>query len=123
MKRTTLLAAAFAFAGTVAFAQSALDNAVQSLTSQGFTNIEVKSGATTAKIEAVRGGEKVEITIDLDSGAVVKSETQTVGPDGTTSSDDSADDSSDDDSGDDNGHHTGGDDSGHGGHGGSGSDD
>ena len=116
MKRATLLAAVFALAGTVAFARSALDSVVQSLTDQGYSNIEVKSGATTAKVEAVRGTEKVEITIDLSSGAVLKRETETVGegdinaPDDGT--DDSSDDSSDDDSDDDSGHHSGSDDSG-----------
>lgn len=113
MKRTTFIAAVFALAGSVVFAQSALDSAIKALTDQGFTNIEVKSGAATAKIEAVNGTQKVEITIDLANGTVLKRESESLGADGTTA-DDSTDDS-DDDSDDDSGHHGGN--SGNSGHG------
>lgn len=127
MKRTTFLAAVIALAGTSVFAAIPVDDAVKALTDQGFGQIEVKTGATTAKIEAIRGTEKVEITIDLRTGSVLKQETGTVADDGSqTSTDDSTDDnggtSGDDGSSDDNGGSSGGNGSGddHGGNSGHG---
>ena len=106
MYHRTLLAMAFVLTGTAGFALTQVETAVQSLTDQGFTNIEVKQGAATTKIEATRGTEKVEITIDSTTGDVIKSETSAADDSSTTGTpgevetgDDSADDNGDDNDG------------------------
>jgi len=53
---------------------------IDSLQSQGYTRIEVKNGLSQVKIEAIRGTEKVEVVYDKETGAVLKSETETVQP-------------------------------------------
>jgi len=53
---------------------------IDSLQSQGYTRIEVKKGLSQVKIEAIRGTEKVEVVYDKETGAVLKSETETVQP-------------------------------------------
>lgn len=136
--KTTLLAAAFALAASVAMAQDATQALIDQFQADGYTHIEVKRGTKQIKIEAIKGTEKIEIIIDAATGAVVKREVGTVeaGDDTTPGvSDDGSDDDNgtddhdddDDDGDDDNSGHGGGDDdnSGHGGGGnsGSGSDD
>ncbi len=53
---------------------------IDSLQSQGYTRVEVKEGPSQVKIEAIRGTEKVEVVYDKETGAVLKSETETVQP-------------------------------------------
>jgi hypothetical protein len=126
MKRITLLAAAFALTSGFALAQDVVDSTVAKLTSDGFSQIEVKRTDTLAKIEANNGSQKVEITIDLGTGEVVKTETRNLSSSSSSesSSDDSSDDDgqgSDDNGSDDNGSDdNGGDDSDNGGSGDSG---
>lgn len=84
--------------------------------SQGYTRIEVRLTQTQAKVEAIRGTEKIEVIYDLATGAVLKKQTETVkaGEDttpgvfvrdeaGSTSSggSDGGDDDSDDEDGND----------------------
>lgn len=128
MKRIAILAAAFAMTASMGLAQSVGDSVVADLQAQGFTNIEVKTRANSVKIEAVKNGQKIEITLDKSTGEVIKQETESVDSSSSTTTEDSSDDSSDDSSGsssdDGPGHDVGDDhggDSGHGG--GSGSDD
>ena len=100
MKTTFLYVAAFSLLGSVAMA-TPVDDLVKSLTDQGATNVEVSRGDKTTKVEGVVDGRKVEVTIDNETGNVVKQETDSV--DGATgSTDDSANDNSNDsaDSGD-----------------------
>ena len=100
MKTTFLYAAAFSLLGSVAMA-TPVDDMVKSMTDQGATNVEVSRGDKTTKVEGVVDGRKVEVTIDNETGDVVKQETDSV--DGATgSTDDSANDNSNDsaDSGD-----------------------
>ena len=78
MKRTFQLAAAFALIGSGAMAELNTDAAVQALQDQGYTRIEVRTTATETKVEAIRGTEKVEITYDSATGAVLKTETARV---------------------------------------------
>jgi len=133
MKRIAILAAAFAITASMGLAQSVGDSVVADLQAQGYTNIEVKTRANSVKIEGVKDGQKIEITLDKSTGEVIKQETESADSSSSTSTDDSTDDSMDD-SGDDNSGTSGGDDgpnhdagddhggdSGHGG--GSGSDD
>ena len=100
MKTTFLYVAAFSLLGSVAMA-TPVDDLVKSLTDQGATNVEVSRGDKTTKVEGVVDGRKVEVTIDNETGNVVKQETDSV--DGATgSTNDSANDNSNDsaDSGD-----------------------
>lgn len=122
MKRTLMMTAAFLFAGQMAFAALSTDTVVSDLTGQGYTRIEIKTGPTQMKVEAIRGTEKLEIVYDIETGAVLSQETGEVYQgenttpgveigtddddfvDGSDDGNDSADgtDVNDDNSGDDN---------------------
>ena len=78
MKRTLLMTAAFLFAGQMAFAALSTDTVVSDLTGLGYTRIEIKTGPTQMKVEAIRGTEKLEIIYDIETGAVLKQETGVV---------------------------------------------
>ena len=118
MKRILMMTtAAFALSASLAMAQSVQDQIVTALQGQGFERIEVTTGLTQVKVEAIRGGVKVEYIYDLATGALLKQEQQSVDAGDDTSpgveydtedgdflddsSDDSDDDGSDDDSSDD----------------------
>jgi hypothetical protein len=45
---------------------------------EGYTRVEVKMSATQAKVEAIKGTQKVEVIYDLATGAILKKETETV---------------------------------------------
>ena len=45
----------------------------------GYTRVEIKVGATQVKVEAIRGTTKIETIYDAATGAVLKTETSTVG--------------------------------------------
>ncbi len=121
MKRTTLMAAVFALAATVALAQDATQSLIDQYQADGYTRIEVKVGPTQTKIEAIKGSTKVEVVIDNATGAVLKQETEAVSAGENTTpgvfvdtrdddfvdgsdddDDDSSDSGSDDDDDDDN---------------------
>ena len=74
MKRTLMMTAAFLFAGQMAFAALSTDTVVSELKGQGYTRIEIKTGPTQMKVEAIRGTEKLEIVYDIETGAVLKKE-------------------------------------------------
>ncbi len=135
MTRIFALAAAFAFTSSMALADLAPETLATTYQNNGYTNIEVKVGATQLKIEAIKDNVKIEATYDIATGEIVKSETHAVQA-GTTitttteiqtdgdsadSSDDgdttkSNDDGADHDSGDDHGNDNGSDDNHDGGH-------
>lgn len=128
MNRTTFLAAAITLAAGMAFAQDATQTMIDQFKADGYTRIEVKTGPTLTKIEAIRDGQKVEVIVDNATGEVIKRETEAVVPgenvspgvfmddDGADDSADSVDDDQDDsdddddDSDDDNGDDDNGDD-------------
>lgn len=121
MNRTTFLAAAITLAAGMAFAQDATQTMIDQFKADGYTRIEVKTGPTLTKIEAIRDGQKVEVIVDNATGEVIKRETEAVVPGENVSpgvfiDDDSADDSADsvdddqDDSDDDDGDDDSGDD-------------
>lgn len=84
MKRiVAALALGLTMTAQTGFALTA-DEAVADLRAAGFTRIEVKVGATQMKVEAIRGTEKLEVVYDRVSGAVLKSEVETVGVGETT---------------------------------------
>ncbi|WP_084861083.1 PepSY domain-containing protein [Salibaculum halophilum] len=76
--KTTLLSttAALALATSPVFAQSATDQIVADLQSQGYTYIEVKEGPSQIKAEAVRDGRKLEVVYDSATGEILKQETE-----------------------------------------------
>ena len=118
-KQLVMMAAAMALYGTTALAVVTAEDVVASLQADGYSWIEVKRGPTQIKVEAVKGTSKVEKIIDIETGRVLKTETETADPEdmGRTGvqirdrdrdflddgSDDNGGDDSDDDSNDDNG--------------------
>ena len=54
------------------------DDVAAQLASDGYTRIEIKVGQTFAKVEAIKGTTKIEVTYDIASGDVTKSETEPV---------------------------------------------
>ncbi len=148
MKRILLMTAALIVAGTMASAAITAQSLVDDFSAQGYTRIEVKTGLTQIKVEAVKGTTKVETIYNMATGQVLKTETEAVGlfddtapgvevsdrnrdflrlasndDDSNDDSDDDSDDDSNDDSDDDSDDDHGGN-SGHGGgNSGHGSDD
>ena len=135
MKRILLMTAALIVAGTMASAAITAQSLVDTFKAQGYTRIEVKTGLTQIKLEAVKGTTKVETIYDIATGQALKTETEAVGVfddtapgvelsnrnrdflrlasnDDDSNDDDANDDDSDDDSDDNSGH--GGGNSGHG---------
>lgn len=77
MKRTLLIAGVFAVVGGFAQALTA-DDVIADLSGQGYTRIEIKTGPSQMKVEAIRGTEKLEVVYDRASGDVLKTETEMV---------------------------------------------
>ena len=112
MKRTMRISAlvlALGFSGGMAAA--AVDTAalIEELRAQGYEYFEVKTDEGTLKIEAIGGGQKIELTYDALTGLLLKQEVQPSDDKdlpagtGTGTGDDveGDDDSEDDDEGDD----------------------
>ncbi|MDP3860049.1 MAG: hypothetical protein Q8Q63_00505 [Phaeovulum sp.] len=78
MKRTFKIAAVVLALGAATGAYAAVDTAalISELSAQGYTVTEIKAGATTVKIEAINSTEKIELTYDVATGALLKRETQ-----------------------------------------------
>lgn len=96
-KIPTLLAALMLSAGiaTSAMADAFTDKIVADLQAQGYVNIEIKIYASTVKVEANDGTNKVEVIYDRETGAVLKQESETVEPGEDTSAKVEIDDRSD----------------------------
>ncbi len=75
--RTMLLTTVFALSASMSFALTN-DEIIAGLQSEGFTRIEIKTGPTQVKAEAIRGTEKHEIVYDAATGKVLKMEVETV---------------------------------------------
>ena len=112
MKRTLLLSAATLLYGTASFAAITAEDLVTAFQGQGYTNIEVKVGATQIKVEASNGPGTglIEAIYDKETGAILKEETSTDDGDDVDpgvsieqDGDDFLDDDDDDDDGDDDG--------------------
>ena len=80
MKRTLLFSVAAMFAGHMAFAAISTDTITADLLAQGYTRVEIKQGPTQIKVEAVRGTETLELVYDIESGAILKTDTGEVYP-------------------------------------------
>ena len=106
MKRTRFLAAAFALVAGMALAQDPTEAMIDQFKADNYTRIEVNTGPTLTKIEAIRDGQKVEVVVDNATGKVIKRETEAVEPGedispGVFIDDDGADDGADTDDDDD----------------------
>lgn len=115
MKRNLLLSAAFVLTAQMAVALTA-DELVAQYQAEGYGYIEIKSGVSQIKIEAIKDGRKVEVIYDVATGAILKQEFYEVGTIGSVDNgpeirvvdrdfvrgdDDNDDDGEDDDSVDD----------------------
>ena len=75
MKRLFTLSAAFAFSASMALAAITANDLVTAYQSEGYTRIEVVTGLTQIKVEAVKGTSKVEVIYDSATGTVLSEET------------------------------------------------
>ena len=73
-----IIALTLALGTTAAFADATTDRLVQELQTDGYTRIEVKTGPTQTKVEAIRGTEKVEFVYDNATGTILKREVDTL---------------------------------------------
>lgn len=78
MLRTLGVVAALLLTTSLAQAAFNADGVVAQLTSDGYTQIEVKVGQKIAKVEAIKGTTKIEVTYDIASGDVLESQTEAV---------------------------------------------
>lgn len=76
MKRLMLLSTALIFSASMSFAAVTADSLVTAYQAEGYTRIEVKTGLTQIKVEAVKGTTKVEVIYDAATGAILKEETE-----------------------------------------------
>jgi hypothetical protein len=123
-----LLTAALVIAAGGASASPLTDSLIAAWQAQGYERIEIETGPTQVKVEAIRGTEKAEVIYDAATGAILRQEFERVDAGENTTPgvfiDTDDDDFTDDDRGDDDGdgHHGMGDDDDdhdddHGGHG------
>lgn len=78
MRKTLISAVIATVAGTMTFAQSATDQIISDLTSQGFQRIEIDNGIGQIKVEAIRGTQKLEVVYDRATGTILKQEVERV---------------------------------------------
>ncbi len=119
MKRLILCSAAFVLSASAALAAISTESVIADFQAQGFTRIEVRTGLTQMKVEAIRGTQKVETIYDIATGRILSQETEAVrawestepgisirerNRDFVRLAEDDNDDDSADDSDDDSGH-------------------
>ena len=80
MIKTIFLGAALSALGSMSFADISTQDVIDSFQSEGFSRVEVKTGPTQTKVEAIRGQQKVEVVYDRATGNVLKSETERLSP-------------------------------------------
>ena len=110
MKRLMLLSTALIFSAAMSLAAITANDLVTAYQAQGYTRIEVKTGLTQIKVEAVKGNAKVEVIYDAATGAILSEESgrasrdeRGTGVELSTENNDFLDDGQGDDSGDDDG--------------------
>ena len=77
-------AAVLATIAAAGHAQSIADQVVSQLTAEGYTRIEVKTGPTQVKVEAIRDGRELEAVYDLATGAILKQQVNAIDDDDDT---------------------------------------
>jgi hypothetical protein len=78
MKSLATLTATLLMTVSAAWATITPDTVIADFTAQGFTRVEVKTGPTQTKVEAIRGLDKVEVVYDTATGTILSRETETV---------------------------------------------
>lgn len=78
MKRLFLLSGAMIFSATMTMAAITANDVVATYQSKGYTTIEVATGLTQIKVEAVLGNRKLEAIYDIATGAILSQETSRV---------------------------------------------
>lgn len=73
-----LVAAMIALSARMAAAAITADDVIATYQTDGYTRIEVRMGVTQMKVEAIKGDTKVETVYDIDTGTVLKTETEAV---------------------------------------------
>ncbi|MBW6506605.1 MAG: PepSY domain-containing protein [Rhodobacteraceae bacterium] len=88
MKRTFKIAAVVMMMSSATAAFAAVDTAalIADLASQGYTVTEIKTGATTVKVEAVSATQRVEFTYDAVTGLLLLQESHDRDAAGTSTS-------------------------------------
>lgn len=85
MKLRLLTIATILMASTaVAQAAWTSDDIARKYSQEGYTRVEIDISATLAKVEAIKGTEKLEVIYDLSTGAVLKTERELVDGDDDT---------------------------------------
>lgn len=108
MKLFTLTAAALTLVAGAAAASPLTDLLVAAWQAQGYDRIEIETGPTQIKVEAIRGTQKAEVIYDAATGAILRQEFERVDSDDNTRPGvffDRDDDDFTHDAGDDHGHH------------------
>lgn len=80
MKRILLLSAALSFVASMSFAAVTAQGLVDDYLAQGYTRVEVVTGRTQIKVEAIGPSGKVETIYDTATGTVLKQEAERVTP-------------------------------------------
>ena len=74
MKKFFLLSAGLVLTATASFAAVTASQLAASYQADGFTAIEVTTGATQIKVEAVKSGQKLEVVYDIATGTILSQE-------------------------------------------------
>ncbi len=72
--RLMMFTAATALSANMAYAAIDAQSLADAYLAEGYTFVEIKSGPTQTKLEAVKGGRKLEVIYDNETGAVIKRE-------------------------------------------------
>jgi hypothetical protein len=85
MKPTTFAAAvAASFLAHTTSAESISDQVIRQLSEQGYSRIEIKTGPSQVKVEAIKGDRQLEVIYDSATGDVLKQEVNMVRADEDT---------------------------------------
>lgn len=83
-RRLVFFGALAAVAGNSAMAQGLNDQIVTTLQDMGFTRIEIETGLTQTKVEALRSDVKLEVVYDQETGRIITQEQDRVDADDDT---------------------------------------
>mgnify|MGYP003676580315 CR=1 FL=1 len=102
MKRMISISAlVLGLSASIAQAQTIAEQVRTQLTSQGYDTIEIKEGRGQIRVEATRGGQKLEVVYDAATGEILSQEVSALDGSSSRDSSDDSDDDHDDDSDDD----------------------
>jgi hypothetical protein len=80
MRALGLVAAMMTLSAQMAAAAITSDDVIATYQAEGYSRIEVKVGLTQLKVEAIKDGVKVETIYDIETGDILKTETEAVRP-------------------------------------------